>query len=474
MIPRRVSAFAVKPKAEIKPMKHQAVSLKHDQEHPVVYDASDAGTGKTGVRIWSFARRRKKGGGRMLVLAPRTLLRNAWENDFRKFAPHLKVSVATALNREKAFAAEADAYVTNHDAVKWLAKQKPAFFAQFDELVIDEPTAFKHKDSQRSRAAAKIRKYFKFRRGMSATPNSNGICDVWHQMLILDDGKRLGTSFYAFRSAVCEPKIIGNPARGLTEWHDKEGAEEAVFGLLADVVIRHKIEDCTDIPATHTYEIEYELPPKLRKAYDDLELAQLLVIGDPQTAVKVTAINAAAVATKLLQVCSGSVYDSDGSYHIIDEDRYGLVLDLIEARKHSLCMFQWKHQRDLLTSMATSRGVKYCVLDGDASDDDRTRMVSEYQQGVYQVMFGHPRSVAHGLTLTKGTSTIWPGPIYDLELWLQGNRRQARIGQKEKTEVITVLAKDTIEEKVYHHILMNKNKKTTNLLDLFSSMTPTK
>lgn len=463
-------------------MKHQAVSLVHDALTPVIYDASDAGTGKTAVRIWAFAGRRRNGGGKALVLAPRTLLKNAWENDFKKFAPDMKVAVATAANREKAFAEDADVYVTNHDAVKWLATQKKPFFAQFDELIIDEPTAFKHHTSQRSKAAAKIRSHFKYRRGMSATPNSNGICDVWHQMFLLDDGLRLGKSFYAFRNSVCEPRQVGRNVNAI-EWRDKEGAEEAVFGLLADIVIRHKMEDCTDIPATHTYEIEYELTPSQRKQYDALEAAQLLVLipelvaatiaGRPAVP-QITAVNAAAVATKLLQVASGAVYDNDGKYHLIDKGRYEMVLDLIEARKHSLCFFQWKHQRDMLTQLAAARGMTFCTMDGSASDQERTDMVNNYQRGAYQVMFAHPKSAAHGLTLTKGTTTIWPGPIYDLELWLQGNKRQARIGQTQKTEVIAVLAKDTIEEKVYHQILMNKNTRTMNLLDLFATMAPKK
>lgn len=497
MIPRRAAQAA----KAIKPMAHQTVSLKHDEANDVVYDASDGGTGKTFVRIVAFAQRRRKKTlrwGCALILAPRTLLKSAWADDFKKFAPDMKVSVGTADVRADAFEVDADAYITNHDAVKWLAKQPLSFFAKFSELIVDEPTAFKHKDSQRSKAMVKVARmcaskqakpFFKKRAGLSATPTSNGICDIWHQMYVLDGGERLGTSYFAFRSSVCTPTRVGRSEHAI-RWEDKPGAEEAVFGLLSDIVIRHKIDDCTDIPATHVYDMKYELPKKLRKTYDDMEMAQLLALRPVKEVVAaklrgakspgngslnaatpkiITAINAAAVATKLLQICSGAVYDNEHKYHLLDEGRYALTLDLVEAREHSLVFFQWHHQRDHLKAMADKRGIHYAVIDGEASDDDRHAIVTRYQRGEYQTLFAHPKSAAHGLTLTKGTSTIWPSPIYDLELFKQGNMRQRRIGQKHKTEVIVVVAEGTIEEKVYD-LLMGKDSRMSNLLSLFEVM----
>lgn len=451
-------------KASVKPMAHQRISLAHDAKNPVVFDTSDAGTGKTAVRILAFAARRRKGGGKLLVLAPRSVLRSTWAQDFLKFAPDMVVKVGTALTREKTFNEDGDAYITNHDAVRWLLKKPKAWWAQFSELVVDEITAYKHYTSQRSRAMFKISKHFKRRIGLTATPNSNGICDVWHQALILDDGKRLGTSFFAFRDATCSAEQVGRNAQAI-KWRDKEGAEEAVFGLLSDITIRHKLDDCADIPQTHHWVQSFELPPRQRKVYDTMANQQLLYI---QQAAKISAVNAAAVTTKLLQICSGAVYDSDDSYHVLDTERYELITDMVEARKHSLVFFQWKHQKDELTKQAAARGLTYCVLDGDATDQDRATYVSAYQRGEYRVMFAHPQSAAHGLTLTRGASTIWCGPTYNLEWWEQGNKRQRRIGQTEKTEVIVVRAENTIEEIVYD-ALMSKNARMTNLLDLFAA-----
>ncbi len=466
----------------MKPYAHQRKSLAHAKTTDVVYDCSDAGTGKTGVVVWDFEARRKKHGKCALVLAPKNLLRSAWYNDFKKFAPGLKVVIAPAETRGEVFIQDADVYVTNHDAVKWLAKQPKRFFDRFDTLIIDESTAYKHATSQRSRAATKIAKYFKYRRAMTATPNSRSITDVWHQVFLLDSGQRLGKSFFQFRNTVCHPEQVGRSEKAI-QWTDKEGAEEAVFGLLQDIVVRHKLEECVDIPANHRYTMEYELPPKQRKAYDEMRDKQMLVLFPPTPAnlsarlmgkkrpeiAVVTAVHAAVALNKLLQIASGAVYESPDKYHLIDTGRYLMAMDLVEERRHPLVFFHWKHQRDALVAEATKRKLKFGVFDGSVSQSQRDILEAQYQAGMLDCLFAHPKSAAHGLTLTKGTSTIWVSPTADAELFEQGSKRQHRIGQTQKTEVITILAKDTQDERVYNEILVPKQKRMTNLLDLFAT-----
>lgn len=449
------------------PRKHQIKSIVHADTTDEVFDISDPGTGKTAVRILVFAKRRKAKGGKLLVLAPRTLLRNVWFNDFKKFAPHLTVSVANADNRAAAFAAKADVYVTNVDAVKWLAQQKKPFFDQFSEIVVDESTCYKHHSSQRSKAAARIMKFFKHKALLTGTPNSNSITDVWHQVFLLDGGRRLGNSFYAFRNSVCTPVQVGRSAQ-MVQWQDREGAEEAVFGLISDIVVRHRFEDCVDIPPNHRYSVEFDMPPKQREAYEQLKATQMLWLKQtsPKATPAVLAINAAAVSTKLLQVASGAVYESPDKYHVIDTSRYELVLDKALECEHSLVIYQWKHQRDLLIAEAERRKIKFCVLDSKTSDIKREMYVAGYQKGFYRIMFGHPMNVAHGLTLTKGTRTVWASPTHDLEWFTQGSRRQYRMGQTKKTETVVIVAKDTYDERAYANLL-GKNVRMTNLLDLF-------
>lgn len=445
-----------------KPMRHQVESLRHDEENDLVFDNSDAGTGKTAVRIWGFARRRaKRGYGALLVIATKSLLEAAWARDLRTFAPTLSYSIARAENREAAFHANADVYITNHDAVKWLAAQKPEFFKKFSEVVIDESTAFKHNTSQRSKAAAKIVKYFKKRALLTATPTSNGITDIWHQALLLDDGRSLGVNFFKFRNTVCTPVQVGRIAQAV-KWEDKPGAADVVFAQLGSMMIRHRLSDCVDMPGNHQYDVPYKLSPKQMASYAELERSSMLVLEKSKT---VSAINAAAVHTKLLQVASGAVYSENGEYALVDTGRYELVMDMAAERPGALVFFLWKHQRDFMVKEAERRGLRFAVLDGDRDQRYRDAAVQAYQAGKLDVLFAHPRSAAHGLTLTYGTATIWASPTYDLELFIQGSSRQHRVGQSRKCETIVVVAEGTKDEDAWR-VMQGKGTRMSMFLKL--------
>lgn len=444
----------------MKPLfKHQKESLKFLKARERVFDMSDPGTAKTRVELEDFRNNRQKGKA-MLVLAPKSILLNAWGADHEEFTPDLRMSVAFAENRAEAFAVPADIYVTNLDAVKWLVKQDKNFWKRFERIVVDESPAFKHHTSGRSRALNAIKKYFEIRRAMTGTPNSNTITDVWNQAFFLDDGQRLGKSFYAFRAAVCTPEQVG-PRKEMVKWIDKPGSEEAVASLLADITIRHRFADCVDIPPTFTHVIKYTPTRKQLRAYEDMERDAIALMEKGM----VTAVNAASVRTKLLQIASGAVYAGPGRYHFIDEGRYELVLDLVEARKHSIVFYMWKHQRDEIVRIAKQRGITFCVIDGEASDRQRAEYVKLFQAGFYQMCLCHPLSAAHGITLTRATTTIWPSPPDNLEWWVQGNRRHARTGQKQKTEIIPILAPKTIEMGIYAR-LEQKQARMDNLLEL--------
>jgi len=463
----------------IKPFKHQTISLKHDEKSPEVFDCSDPGTGKTYVRIMAYAKRRRAGkAGKLLVVAGKSLLRSVWASDFRKFAPDMQVVVSTAGKHDQTFAQEADVYVINHDAIKWAAAKQKSFFKGFTDLAVDESTAFKHHTSQRSKAAQKVSRYFTRRCCMTGTPNGNSITDVWHQMMIVDGGKRLGKSFYAFRNAVCEPVQVGNHVNAI-QWVDKDGAEEAVFAMLGDVVIRHKLEECVDLPENRQYAMPYYLTPMQRKVYTEMQERQIAEIyGDPLALEKIrlganikpldhiTAAHASSVATKLLQIASGAVYTGVADdYKLIDTARYEFILDLVEERRHPLVFFFWKHQRAMLVAEAEKRSLTFAVIDGSVPEREREMIVTRYQKGEYDCVFAHPKSTAHGLTFTRGSATIWASPTYDLEIFKQGSRRQFRIGQTNKTENIVVCAQDTIEQTVYEKML-DKDARMTKLLDL--------
>lgn len=455
--PARSTMF--KPVAKITAMKHQVASLAKLAKGKRMCDFSCPGTGKTYVEVMDFAIRRRKKGKCALVIATRSLLDAAWRADFRKFAPDMKVSLAYAANRAKAFEEVADVYVTNHDAAVWLATRPASFFKKFDTLVIDESPAYKHNTSARSKAIAKIVHYFDYRRIMTGTPNGNGITDVWHQVFLVDDGKRLGTSFFKFRSSACIPVQAG-PMPNMIRWEDRDGIEQVVATMLSDIVIRHKFEDCVDIPENYKYALTFPLSKKHMAVYSDMadySIAQL-------KKTTVTAVNGAVVAGKLLQIASGAVYNDDGEYSLIDSERYTMVMDLVEARAHSIVFFTWTHQRDELVKEAKARGISHAVFDGGTSDKKRGAIVKDYQAGKYQVLFAHPQSAGHGLTLTKGTATIWASPTYNLEHFLQGLKRVHRIGQTEKTETIVIVAEGTLDERVWQS-LQDKSIHMTDLLE---------
>jgi SNF2 family DNA or RNA helicase len=425
--------------------KHQLETIEKFKTIPRGLDLSDPGTGKTRSQIDLFSSRRSKGAKCALIIAPKSLLESAWLDDITKFAPGLRCSIAYANNRERAFEATADIYITNTDATRWLAKQPSKFFRRFDTLIVDEISSFKHRTSLRSKSLKKIVKYFQYRYGLTGTPNANGLQDVWHQALVIDDGERLGTRFMQFRQTTQNPIQVG-PESHMLKWVDKPGAAVAVADRLSDISVRYRLEDCHDLPRNHVYSMNYDMPPKQRAAYETMAKHAILEVSRDEV---VNAVNAAVLITKLLQISSGTVYDESGSSINIKDDRYQLVCDLVAARSHSLVFFNWRHQADHLEALFKKAGIPTCRFDGTVKDRDRVQVVRDFQKGYYQVCLAQPQSAAHGLTLTKATTAIWTSPTYNLEHFLQGNRRIYRAGQTRKTETILITAKGTIEEKVY-------------------------
>ena len=445
----------------IKPLwKHQQQSFDFCKQSLLVFDQSDPGTGKTRVHIEAIRYHLAQSpvGSKALVVAPKSLLQCAWGNDIAAYAPELRVSIAYASNREEAFQTPADVYIVNTDGVKWLQKQKPKFFAQFKVLVVDESTSFKHHTSQRSKALFSIAKHFERRHLLTGTPISNGLLDIWHQVKCIDLGERLGTSFTRFRQSVASPIHDKGPMFPPT-WVVKEGMIELIGEMIKDITIRHVFEECLDIPANHTSIVKFTLPTSVARAYQLMRKTQMAIVGKEV----LTAVNAASMTTKLLQIASGAAYDENGAVVSIDRTRYELVGELVQARNHSVVFFLWKHQRDALVQEFQSRGLTYAVIDGSTSDIDKVNIVQDYQAGNINVILAHPQSAAHGLTLTKGTATIWASPTSNLEWFLQGNRRIYRGGQTQRTETIVVQAEGTIETLVASRLLDKQASQTTLL-----------
>ena len=426
---------------------HQQVSLDLYSNEPRVFDMSDAGTGKTRAAIEAYQQHANK---RALIIAPKTLLDSAWGMDIEEFAPELSYRIAYAKNRVAAFSKPADIYITNTDAAKWLAKQNKQFFDSFDTLIIDESSYFKHYKSQRSKAMGKIAKHFDRRALLTATPTSRSITDIWHQALILDDGARLGRSFYQFRNEVCTPVLRG----GFTDWQDKPEASGAVADILHDISLRHKFHEVMpDVPGNTEHYVYYTPEPKLLAAYNKLRDESLIMLEEGE----VDAANAAVLRGKLLQVASGSVYGTHGKRLKVDNQRIELVADLVYERAHSIVFYNWDHQREQLIVELNKRKIQWVEITRNTKDKDRGKIVREFQAGFYQTLLMHPQTGAHGLTLTRGTATIWCSPTDRADLLVQGKHRVLRGGQTKETENIMVCAKQTLDKSVYDRTATKRN-----------------
>ena len=439
------------------PYAHQKTTTDFIVDTKCCLITSDPGTGKTRAVLDAHAIL----GGRTLVLAPLSILEAAWGEDITKFQPQIKYGVAYAKNRAKVFEDDTNEMViTNFEAVNFLQKN-PQYCKQFDTIVIDEFTAFKNREAKRSKNLNKIISYFTNRIAMSGTPNSNTILDIWHPVFLVDGGERLGSRFYAFRHQACTPKFNGFA----NEWIDKPGIEEAVANKLSDISIRFALSDCMDLPDNIVRTVNTKLTPNVQKQYKTLADESVLYTKSGT----VNAVHAAARVKKLLQLVTGAVYDEDGVVQFVHQERYDIVMTLVGQRAHSLVAFNWKHERDALVELAQKEGFTYEIIDGSVPAERRKDIVSRYQAGQIKVLFCHPQSAGHGLTLTKASTVIWCSPTYNAEHYQQFNQRIYRAGQTQKTETILIQARGTWEPEVYKK-LNTKLGRMENLLHILKEI----
>jgi len=438
-------------------MQHQNETVEKNLQCTGFFNASSPGVGKTitALAVWN----RRPDSKRLLVLATKSILQSAWGNDIEKFIPDATYAIALAgKKREAAFLSGADIVIMNHDGIKWLEKNSHLLDG-FTDIVIDESTAFKNRTSARSKALRKLRNKFKYRTAMTGTPTPNGAVDIWHQMLVIDDGDTFGTQFFAFQSQVCTPSPVpGVP--GAVKWTDKPDAQMFIADRMKSKSIRHKFDECIDIPPLTIQTMEIALPPSLMKQYSQFKNQAVLELDSGD----IDAVSAGVLANKLLQFTSGKVYDANGDAHVVHTERANLVISLVEESRKAVVAFLWTHQRDQLIELAEKAGLSYGVIDGSVAVQKRTEVVDAFQAGKLDVIFAHPQSAGHGLTLTYGDTLIWSSPTFNLEHYEQMNARIYRNGQKQKTRIIQIAAKDTYEIDVYKK-LEGKQSAMNSLLE---------
>lgn len=440
------------------PYAHQKTTTDFIIDTKCCLITSDPGTGKTRAVLDAHVVL----GGRALVLAPLSILEAAWGEDISKFQPNIKYGVAYAKNRKQIFEdITNEMVITNFEAVNFLFKNTQ-YLKDFDTIIIDEFTAFKNRSAKRSKNLNKIISHFTNRIAMSGTPNSNTILDIWHPVYLIDNGQRLGARFYSFRHQACTPKFNGFA----NEWIDKPGIEETVADKLSDISIRFALTDCMDLPDKIVRTINTKLTPNVQKQYKTLAEESVLYTKSGT----VNAVHAAARVKKLLQLVTGAVYDEDGVVQFVHQERYDIVMTLVSQRAHTLVAFNWKHERDALVEMANKEGITYDIIDGSVKPEKRNDIVARYQAGHIKVLFCHPQSAGHGLTLTKANTVIWCSPTYNAEHYQQFNQRIYRAGQTQKTETILIQARNTWEPEVYEK-LNTKLGRMENLLHILKEIT---
>lgn len=436
----------------------QKLTTKFMANTPRCFNHNDPGTGKTIATIDAFTQSR---GGRMLVLAPLSILEPSWGGDVRKVGGlSYEVAHGTPDKRLKALKSGADIVVTNHDAVNWLVQDKK-LLSSFTHVCVDEYTAFKNRSAKRSKAMQQIANTVENLALLNGTPGAMSLCDMWFPALMLDRGMRLGTSFWAYRSQVCKPVQSGPRAEHI-EWVDRQEAIADVADKLKDITIRYTLDECEDMPENVVTDMFLPMPKWLETHYKQMQQDAYLEMNGQI----ITAIHAGAKAQKLLQILSGAIYSPQGDPVRIHTERYELAADLVEAREQCVIAYNYRHELEGLQNVFSRRGIPIGYINGGASRQHREKAVDDFQTGKSRAILLQPQSAAHGLTLTAGTTTIWTSPPPSAELYIQVNARIHRKGQTRRTETIRLGYHNSAEVKLYKRL----EQRLDNLTDFLNFM----
>jgi len=436
------------------PHKYQAYSTKFIIDHPVSAILLSCGLGKTVITLTAiqelmFDRFEVK---KPLIIAPLRVCSSSWPEEIKKW-DHLKgltYSVATGpeSERKKALKRKADLYIINRENVTWLVEKSGLPF-DYDMLVLDELSSFKSHQSKRFKSLLKVRPKVKRIVGLTGTPSSNGLMDLFAEFRILDMGERLGRYIGQYRRNYFLPDKRN--AQVIFSYKPLPGAEDAIYKKISDITISMKACDYLKMPKLVMNEVKVTLAPKEQKLYDRLKIDMVVSLKDKE----IDAVNAASLSNKLLQMANGAVYSDDGKAVLIHERKLDALEDLIESAngKPVLIAYWFKHDLERIKKRFPVREIK--------TDKD----IKDWNAGGIPLAILHPASAGHGLNLQAGGSTlIWFGLTWSLELYQQTNARLWRQGQKDTVVIHHIITKGTIDENVMES-LKRKDKTQAALID---------
>lgn len=382
---------------------------------------------------------------RILVIAPLRVCQ-VWKNEALKWehTKNLKMVIAVGSTKERLSALQdmtARIVIINRENVDWLIKSHPW---DFDMVVIDELSSFKNHKSKRWKALMSKRPFVKRIVGLTGTPSSNGLMDLWAEFKLLDMGKRLGRFIGNYREWYFSPDKMNGSI--VYSYKPLPFAEKAIYEKISDITISMSAIDHLDMPELIINEVKVEMSSTERRKYDALKKEMVMEIPDGV----ITAANAASLTNKLCQMADGRIYDESKNVVKIHDRKLDALEDIIEAANGNpvLIAYWFQHDLEAIRSRFTVREIK-------TSAD-----IAEWNEGKIPVAVIHPATGGHGLNLQKGGNIlVWYGLTWSLELYQQTNARLWRQGQESGTVVIQhIICKDTVDGRILKAL---KDKDTT-------------
>ena len=430
------------------PHSYQAYAIEFIKTHLIALLFLDMGLGKTSICLMAIKELmyREFSITKVLVVAPLRVARDTWPAEVRKWeeVSGLRVSVliGTSKEREAALQKNADIYTINRENLKWLVDYLESHRKKwpFDMVILDELSSFKNPKSLRFKALRRVRPYIKRIVGLTGTPASNGLMDLWAEVAAVDGGKRLGRFIGNYRASYFTPDRM-NPYTGIVYSYSlRPGAEEEIYDRISDITISMKAKDYLHMPEAVIVKHEVSMDKTERSVYENLKEELVTTIKGEE----ITASNAAVLSGKLLQLASGAIYSDDGKIMNIHEKKLDMLSDLVEQAngKPVLVAYWFKHDHERIMKRLTDEG--YHPRDLKTSKD-----IEDWNKGDIEVGLISPASAGHGLNLQEGGHIlIWYSMIWSLEMYQQTNHRLDRQGQKEVVSIHHIITKGTVDEEV--------------------------
>lgn len=418
-----------------KPHDYQRVATQYILDHKGCGLFLDMGLGKTVITLTALSVLKEEyfDLGRCLIIAPARVIKDTWPNELEKWDHlHLSYSLLTGSPKERRQILKdlpTDLYLISRELVVWLVKELAPEWP-FDMVVIDELSSFKSPQAKRFRALRQVRPMMNRVVGLTGTPKPNSYQDLWSELYLLDGGKRLGRFVTHFRRTYFNSYRLGN----FTKYDLLPGAGQQIEEAIKDICISMKAKDYLSLQKLSEIDYTIHLETNEKALYRELSKEYLLSLGDHQ----ITALNGATLATKLLQLSNGAVYDEKKEVVPIHNKKLEVLKELAESGENLLVFYQYVSDRDRILQ-AFPEAVAYT----------HTRDGEQWNAGKIKMLVCHAGSVGYGLNLQEGGHIIvWFGLPWSSELYEQANRRLYRQGQTKPVLVYRLLAGGTYDEKV--------------------------